>query len=505
MPGNRIPSHLDFLRDRTDSISKMVFEEEIELAVLGRKMGLARGLIRQFLKERKGSAEARLSAAQFLRRLSDFSSALLVLNSPLEKTSRASAETRSRYNLMFARLLNARGSSRHALQVLSQLSSDELRRNLDPVLEIYNSNYHYDLALVCVGIKQAPLSPESSYSSRLRSVSIADTLFGTGKAEEALSLLEDVIGYSKEPLLMGIAFQARGAYLTLLGRVPEARCALEESLRQFPKEDTTYDRAFLDKWIGAVCALQGNILEAEKHLTRAMKILAQPGSKPEAWLEVLYWQGYLDFKQSRWRRLPQKWACLLAYPAVTEHRLAQWIERYIAVPEEISFGKRRNADFTILIRERTVEAAGKMTWELSYTHHTLGLLAISGLHGIPVLRLCDELWPNEIISVRSTLRRLEQILLRVRKELGVSILWENQHVWLAQGAKVRTSWATHPVPKGWSFLRAHREFTRADLQKYYKISTRLAQLICKEWHSQNLIQKSSTFGPSTRYFTHPWF
>jgi hypothetical protein len=205
--------------------------------------------------------------------------------------------------------------------------------------------------------------------------------------------------------------------------------------------------------------------------------------QPEAsWLQVLYWKGWVSF--ARFNRFPIEWARLCEYPTVTdayERKIAEITTIPDLILDENRMRKHPKATHYDLLNDFAVHS-GQFTLGLSTPQRLLAMLLTSGPIGIPMLRLFDNLWPEEPLSLRTHLKRLEGAV-KVLRTLGCKVVWHQNHLWASAPASVqRTGKKTIP------FLESQNIFTRKDVARFFNCSDRTAKRICLKWIEADFIR-----------------
>jgi hypothetical protein len=128
-------------------------------------------------------------------------------------------------------------------------------------------------------------------------------------------------------------------------------------------------------------------------------------------------------------------------------------------------------------------------------------LIAAGVHGLPQYRCYDVLWPDEPFSFKEHQRRLEKVVQKLRGS-RLAVDWEESHLRLKPtkpGLACTVAWRRPLVPRGAVFLASSKEFARADVQKYFRISSQAALLLIGEWFDGGWIGKEGE-GLKSRYF-----
>ncbi len=451
----------------------------------------AKKRILQYLSLEQYHPDACLKASEFYRRLSDPRSALKVIG----EESLSLPPMR----LQFSRILNGLGGSQSALRILRSISSDQIAKNPAPVVEIFLSNYQYRDAWNWV--KDQRLESGASYSERLRLITKVDVLSGLNRKDEALDLLEQILSASREPLIVGILLQVKGAILLEQEKIKQSGEILLQAHSYFSDSDQTLDRGYLDKWLAAYFIQNRDFENAKNSLARAWKILYRPGIKPETWLEVLYWRGLLAFTQEK--RFPEEWARILAYPQLKESRVLGWIREKIEAPKSFHLSTQSIGEASLknhLDLESEVRHRPKfMQLGFNLTEKMIAQLVIGGDYGVPLLRMCETLWPDELYSYQANIKRIEQIIARARSDEKFKIHWSGLHLTAGQNPSFSVHWVRTPLVKGASFLNRTPEFTRREVEAHFGLSARRALNVCEDWRKNGMISLAGN-SKNARYF-----
>lgn len=382
----------------------------IQMAVRRRHFHRARRLIAEFMGSREGSPESPITAARCLLQSSDPLSALMVLEEAragrsLGGIGAADRAFSTRATLQLARTLNLAGSSAHSLRILDSLTHPELAADPDATVEIFNTNALHGRSIAF--LKEPATMRGLELADRLRLLRLAEAWFETGRKAGAIALLRELIAHTPERIPRAIAHRALGSLLIREERLFEAETALETSEALFGNEGSPADRGQLDLWQGALLIGNGYLSRARARLRRAWKSLYRPGLKPEDWLEVLYFQGLLAFRDAG--RFPEQWYRIVRYPGATRSPIVSWIEETAGL-----------SGLVIL--------DGGRVGHWPSPEGLAALLMSAGSPGIPLLRACETLWPDEPFSLDSSVRRMEQLIQQCRRERGLPVRQASFHL-----------------------------------------------------------------------------
>lgn len=491
-------AHIQDLKQKT---------EHIESAVQCRDVKVAKELISRFLRQEKNSDLARYLASEYFRRLSDFGAALRVLPPECEiNYFEKLTDGQLQNQLQLVRILNLLGASARALKILSSIPNHIKKKQSQQVTGVLVSNYWYQDAIPWSQAIESKSDEQLTYSERMQLISLADCYFGSSDIRRAQELLKRIIRISSEPAILGVALRSLGAHYILSLDLKNAETSLIKAAEISPSADQSNDRGLLEKWIGALECLKGNISSANDRLSRAWGILFRPGTKPEVWLEACFWRGLCKFKEDR-SRLPYEWARLSAYPS-SSNRMVQMISQFTQLPSQLIFGHTdilsEPANLHIDLAADVLslrDMRGKCQWQLGVNtaQRLLHFLTIAGDYGLPQYRAYEALWPDEPFSFGQHQKRIEQLVIQLRRK-GVPLTWANTHLTLGPGLKHThsTLWAKAEKFRGEPFLEGRSEFVRTDVEAFFGISKRTAGYLVEEWMVEKIVCQSG-LGKALKY------
>ena len=476
------------MRDQTTS----EIRADVEAAIQKRDRNGLRLAIHALLETQRGSPAIALEASEYLRRFGLPSEALRILNT---------ASPVPQVRVQIARILNLLGASSYALRIVDSIDPHQREQSRWQIAGIHLSNYQYARALSFYReIETFTSFSRLDYSHCLSLIGLADCYAGLGESERAESIFRKLSQERSEPLIRGIALQALGTQALLSARHAKARALLEQASLFFPTHDRTPDRAFLDKWRGALAVHTGEARRGLAYLKRAWKVLYRPGTKPEAWLEVLYWM-----RLARWRQtheLPNEWRQILTYPT-PGHRMTAWIHAHWRAPLIPQPHRALHMD----LNRDEIRQNGILHLGLNLGHRLLAHLAMVGSAGVPQYRCYDLLWPNEPLAFAQHQKRLEQVVLQARALLTRNTLeWKDNHLRLLS-SRGKSEVSAHFDPqlettRGGSFLQRQghdRIFIRADVQRYFSIPSRTASALCQLWITTGKCVQVRALGSKAAY------
>lgn len=460
--------------------------EQIESAIRNQEHSLMGDLITRYLKSERYSKEARLTASEFYRRISQYSKGLELLHWQNESFNwKSLPEHEIRIRLQSIRLLNLLGASQFAVNMLDMIDFEIQKKYYELIAPIYLSNGRdAEAGRLYSFLEKLPVT-ELNYQMRLRLIGLADSYAGLEKFEQSIELGERLLEKSTEPVMLAILNEALGSYHVRSGNLKKAAKYHEKAQSFYQPDDQTVDHGYLLKWVGARLVLEGKWVDAEKMLSRSLSILDQKGIKPEVWLEVYFWKGLLEFKKHP-KILPQEWKMLLGYPTVGQGFKKQ-ISKWIDLPSEVSFNENPKMKSCLYFQEDMKVERGKNSLGLSLPEKILSLLLAAGQGGVPFYRVCDAIY-DDLHSFGQHFKRLDQGLGRLRSD-GIEVEWKDMHLHLIPNQKSAQYQAVvnleRTIPGGLFFKEVLRKnparFSREEVEKYFSLSRSRAAALCQKW------------------------
>lgn len=467
---------------------------EIENQFSARDMIGVRRLMPKLLALSRRDPQARLRAAEFLLRIPDPAKAFRILSD-----HDLNAESR----LLLANAANFLGASRYGLQVLDTVSETmKIKRRVETgqiLVTTYNdlAGLKY-FANVGSATNPKPALDEAGERAMLlrcypllelkrwAEVSAICDFFLDGKhsaGQEAFALIFSAWASAEQ------------------GNFAQA-FALLKKFDELPGQGDMWPHALYQQVAGMCRAKARQYKKALAHLEMAWKKSFHPGLQPEAtWLNVLYWKGFVKFHQED--IFPEEWARLCAFPSVT-NVFRNRIEEITPIPNLLILDakKCRKAPHPLHIDQSAncTYKNGAPKLGLTTSMLLLGFLVGAGPLGIPMFRIFDVLWPDEPLSLRTHLKRLEQAVSQLRRK-GYGITWKDNHLWADRAAGISIEWKYLPngnESSADSFLRTRNSFKRLEVQSYYKVSERTAKRICQKWARDGLVRAEGN-GRKHRY------
>jgi len=458
--------------------------EQIESSLREKHYSNMGELITKYLKSEKYSPHARLQASEFYRRISEFSQGLELLHWQNESFHWQRLDDQEiRVRLQSIRLLNLLGASSFAIRMLDTIDHQTQQKYYEIIAPIYLSNNRDAEANRLYLFLESIPDRQLDYHHRLRLINLADSYFGLEKYDHAIKLVKRLFSISNEPAILAILNEALGSYYLRTGEISKAATYQNKAQTFFKPEEKTGDYGFLLKWVGARLIYEKKFLEAEDYLNRSFSILYQKGRKPEAWLEVLYWRGFLAWKKNP-KRLPDDWQILLRYPAV-EDQYRKRIGKWLKLPSKINSNSSPSPKITIHHHEEMVIEGRKNTLGLTLPQKILSLLLAGGEWGVPFYRACDAIWGEDLYSFGLHYKRLDQGLGRLRKS-GLVVEWKDMHLQLIPNGKSAQYGLVvnleETQPGGLFFNKQNGiRFKREDVENYFSLSRNRAAVLCKKW------------------------
>ncbi|MGK5086863.1 hypothetical protein WDW86_04845 [Bdellovibrionota bacterium FG-2] len=274
-----------------------------------------------------------------------------------------------------------------------------------------------------------------------------------------------------------ITGSAWGEFLFRSGETQAAIVILRETGTFLAADDPSTDAGIWNKWMGAAVLKTGDHAQARQHFDQAIQVLCRPGAKPEGWLEVLYF----------FRELDKNFASFVGVYPTTFLPYGELIRK--ENPEGIvALGNTNSHDNTIDLTSETHWIKGKAEIPFNKTSHLLGMLALAGTYGIPKNRVLETLWPEQLFSFKNLEDRLHQVLLLPRAKKA-EIDFTEHHLWLRSPPRSKAPFAVSQGFKtpivGRSFFEAHPDFSRREVEEYFKVKKTKAAELIRGWKSKS--------------------
>jgi tetratricopeptide (TPR) repeat protein len=441
--------------------------EKIEAAVRARDIAEARKGIRLYLKKEGTHPAGRAVVAEWFRRLGLYREAYLVVAPKEWKLPRprsdtgADAEMTETY-VWTAYFLDLQGASPYALALLDRLAPETLS-SLSIAATIQMSNSNFAAAIANFRTYFQRFVGVEGYPQKMLRISLADSLAGLGRFEEAFAELGRVHAEAGERFLSGILFQAAGEYHAKRGEYALALSEMDRALEYFPSAEGTVDSAFLDKWRGVALAGLGRKEEAAAAFAKALAVLDKPDHRPEMILAAYICMdraGLLD---------PERASLIAAYPGLSAGFLAHPGLRPAA--EWIG-----GASASIRIHPSRDEWSedGKHRLGIPLEIKLLGHVRSADRIGISVERLKPLLWPEEMSAFLQLDARIAKLLQRLRTEYGIVMKIENGRIRADESVLATVAVETTYEPRPWTYGEANPEFEAGPFAEYYGLGRTIA-------------------------------
>lgn len=388
--------------------------------------------------------------------------------------------------LWAGRFLNLMGAPEFAKPILKHFEPRTAEENRI-IGTIYLANFDYDRAAHHLKLFNSLDDKPESYLSRLSQINFSDALNGLGQFQEAITVSLRTFELSPEPLLQGIALQARGEYLARNGYWSEAMAVLLQASTRFSPSDQTPDMAFLLKWMGYVELKLGQKATGRGNLLRALEILRKTALRPEAWLDVYRLLGAAgDLSASEMKLLS-------AYPG-----LASGFKKLLPDLEPSSESIRTS--WVVDLNRNEYSIGKKMFLGIPTEIRAMAFIAQTGDWGLPLVKLKALLWPEEAYAFLQLEGRVSQILHRLRANHGTRLRIERGIAYVIQPrVGVRGTGTVSLRP---SFLEISREFKRSTVEAHYGVESAQAARWISDWTKSGWIKKIGR-GPRSLYASVP--
>ncbi len=444
-------------------MSDVSLSEKIEAAVRARDIAEARKGIRLYLKKEGSRPAGRAVVAEWFRRLGLYREAYLVVAPKEWKLPRpgADAETTETY-VWTAYFLDLQGASPYALALLDRLAPETLS-SLSVAATIQMSNYGFAAAIAYFRTYFRRFVGVEGYPQKMLRISLADSLAGLGRFDEALAELGGVRAEAGERFLSGILFQAAGEYHARRGDFALALSEMDRSVEFFPKGEGTVDSAFLDKWRGVAYAGLGRKEDAEVAFAKALAVLDKPDHRPEMILDAYVCMdraGLLD---------PERATLIAAYPGLSAGFLAKPGLRPAA-----DWIGGQGASIRIHPARDEWSVDGKHRLGIPLEIELLGYVRCADRIGVSVERLKPLLWPEEMSAFLQLDPRVAKLIQRLRTEYGITMKIEAGRIRADEVVRKTVAVETTYDPRPWTFAEANPEFEAGPFAEYYGLGRTIA-------------------------------
>lgn len=439
-------------------------------------------------------------------------------------------------------ILNQFGAKNSVQRILNKVNEEvELRKaNLSSLLPqidkfigaIYLGNYNYPSAYEAYK-KVTDQYPEKRYINRLATISMADSLEGMGKSDEAIDTVKDILNRTKdnELVLKSICNQAIGEYyIKLKGdeALEQAYDHFNKALEYLDPKSSFKDHAFLKKWLGILHYLKCDYDKALSHLLESLYMLLRDQYRPTTIFEVYYWLEQLpnftvkleDKLALRAHPLDSPYSILAGKLSTNKKtKLHPWIQELLRSKkrnykkdswlitdkiEEIAYSsiyKSKNHKKNFLDLTAGIYLNDDGVFKILTHNQASTLMAIigSGSLGINQWALIDSVYNENFYNPNSGIERINKVVDQLRK-LGFAISRKQNQYFFQQ-----PDFLTIVIPRNISYSGIYRHFQifyprfiRSDLEKMYSIKKSTANLWIKKWEETDLIEKFGV-GKSSYY------
>lgn len=469
--------------------------QEIENLLKSGKISEAKANVKSLIESRPDDVEAKLWASEILKEMTEYKAAFDLLGD--EGSSLSDPNLEFRRKIQIIRILNKLGASSFALKTAWSLQ----KTTRDPqvhskLIDVFTTNYDFASGLQsCAALNLNSNSfLTSEISIQVSYLAWAQCKFALGQTHDALEIVNFVMGHSRNEYMAFMCRLALASFYIKLRKLNHAKSIFDQSsiqsLRKFPR----LDRAVFENFRAGYLILKKDHDRAHKLLSRIMPIAYVKGVKPEVWLSVLFWHGLNSYLKTG--EFSKQWKILAAYPSPSRYMIGR-IEEFANLPENMIIGNSRDSTQTIDFESDLVRAKnGEMKLGLGIVEKMIGHLRAAGPYGIPQFRVYDLLWENEAFSFPQLQKRLEQIVMRSRVS-NYKVRWTGYHLFCAS-EKICIRFSGGPNIPGKIFLLHTPQFTRKQVEDFFKISRSRAHELCRSWIDLK-VAKSQSNGSKSGY------
>ncbi|MBS1961425.1 MAG: hypothetical protein JST04_04360 [Bdellovibrionales bacterium] len=445
-------------------MSEIPIADKIEAAVRARDVAEARKGIRLFLKKEGARPAGRAQVAEWYRRLGLYREAYLAVAPKDWKLPRQGGDPELTETFVWtAYTLDLQGAGPYAMALLARLAPETLSAlSIAGTIEMSNSAFASAVKHFQAYFER--FTGAEGYPQKMLRLSLADSLVGLGRFDEAFAELAKVRAEPGERFLSGILYQVAGEYHARRGDHARALEEMERAVGFFPPGEGTVDSAFLDKWRGVALAGLGRTDEARAAFARAHAVLDKPDHRPEMLLDVYACMdraGLLDDETG---------AIIAAYPGLSADFLAT--KPGLRAPSPWI----GNPGAPILLyptRDEWVEG-GKRRLGIPLEVELLGYVRAADRIGISIERLKPLLWPDEVSAFLQLDARIAKLLQRLRTEYGVALKIESGRIRADETVRKEVAVETGRTPRPWTFAENHEEFEAGAFAEHYGLGRTIA-------------------------------
>jgi tetratricopeptide (TPR) repeat protein len=424
-------------------------------------------------ERKKISDEVRFQCCDWLRRLGFYKEGFsLALPSEPVRRAFSTRQSEGKRILWAARFLNLLGASEFAHTLLAQLEL-ETEEDYRIAGSIQLAHFDFESARFCYERMFSQTKNQSGYSLGLARISLADTYAGLKQFRKSHALIKDVLKEAKEPLLQGIARQAQGEYFARQFDFNRARKSLDLASELIPAGENSVDRALLLKWRGYTLGMLGDPHAGKVLLDQAEKIFLFLQVRPEAWIDVLRLKSEIGV-------IPRaEFLKLIHYPG-----LSLGYKSLLPPPCRMTYGQDDDSRLKIYPDSQEFTLNGDPHYGLSLEMKLLSMLVIAADWGLDALKAKSLLWSHDVYSYAQMDNRLNQLLLRLKREFSFDTSIRGKRIRIArptnplfQSIQITVGASTHPV----FFESVRGSFTRRDVESFYRLEKTRSHSVISDW------------------------
>ena len=450
---------------------------EIEKAVAEHRTGVARRLIPRWLKANGKTLDNRIRACEWLRRLSMYREAYLVIAPKTWNFIKAGKDPQTARQLLWtAYILSLHGANRHATKIADRLSFND-SKSLSVLGGIYLLDREYAKAIHAYRLAQngLPKSRENSYQARALVSNISQILSHQGHHEEAISLISSLKIPENDHFWKGWVLLYRAQFRAMAGEFTTARKNLREASDFLDKSSGLKETFF--KYQGYIEGALGNTESAIECFSKAFSLLYTPDSRAEFWLDCYYFEHRVGLANA------DKQLALFSYP-----HLNDGFRKRPKFVEEVTVWSPNSNLILMPDRDEWIEN-GKHKIKMSRELKLLSALRASGEFGISVERLKSILWPDDLTAFMQLNARIGQLLFRLKRQFGVTTKIDSGVVRITE-TKINISVEILRRPSMPVFFENNSEFEAGSFAEFYGLGLTAARSILdSEIKSQRLVVK----------------
>lgn len=446
--------------------------EKIESFIQEGRLSEARQEIAAVRRMHKLAPFDREKLSDFYLRMSDVPGAFKALSEAKQKA------LNPLITISQARLLNQIGAWRAALRKLNSSVGIISPAQNRTIAEIYLTLYEFKKGLPYAEILVQQEKEMSPYRHMLDQILLADLHEGVGNWEEACRIVQSIYtkANDKMRILKAICLQAQSEYYIKANKTNEfAACEgkLKEALDLFTSENSTKDRAYTLKWLGALYIQLCQPQRAQPHLEEALQILLETKTRATAIIEVLYWLSEV-------RTLDASELLILNfYPVPTNWRKIQPGDSVLIRNGQAVSVFYDRTDLSGLLDFFTLPTISKQDLKICI------LILSSGSFGVSIYSLMDQIFESDFIDIKYGLKRIEFSLSKIEKILPL----KRKNNWVSV-AEIPTFCIFPKLEfvNDVEILRLKKlnsDFSMNDIMKLLNISAAKANNLRKLWLSKN--------------------